>query len=103
MKLNPVTRAGAKPNDDMHEIRDHSAHSTKKACLACGCPECMDMQSRLDPAPAYQGADDDTDRNQAADIQAVLDRLQAKGALNSSEAQVAAAALAARPMRGYVG
>lgn len=34
---------------------------------------------------------------------AVLDRLQRAGALTSPEAQVAAAALAARPMRGYIG
>jgi hypothetical protein len=33
----------------------------------------------------------------------VLDRMQRAGALNSPEAQVAAAALAARPMRGYIG
>ncbi len=33
----------------------------------------------------------------------VLDRLQRAGALSSPEAQVAAAALAARPMRGYIG
>ncbi len=41
--------------------------------------------------------------NNPDSTQAVLDRLQRAGALSSPEAQVAAAALAARPMRGYIG
>jgi hypothetical protein len=94
----------------MHEARDHATQALHKVCAACGCSDCADVQGRLEGAASFQGADADTDRHQAAEIKRgntesvldILNRLQAKGLLSSQQAQMAAAAIAVRPMYGNV-
>jgi len=123
MTLNhQFNRAGAKPSAEtqstmagtqsiMHESRDHALNAAHRACAACGCDDCADVKNRLEGAPSFEPSDSmaldksqsaDIERGNAESVQSVLNRMQAKGLLNSSEAQVAAAALLARPMRGYV-
>ncbi len=119
---NHFNRAGAKASAErqsiMHEARDHATQAAHRICASCGCSDCADVQGRLEGAPTFKGADDDTDRRQrprteirqtgtiersnAESLTDILDRLQAKGFLNSHQRQMAAAQLAVRPMFGNV-
>jgi|SRR5579859_214124 len=105
-KLNQPINRGAR----LHEIRDCSHNSHRAAADLCGCDECQDHVEALNKL--YSDHDDampggpQGDRSQAANIErsnaeSVLDtlnHLQAKGLLSSQQAQMAAAAIAVRPM-----
>jgi hypothetical protein len=111
MTINPsLNRAGAKvPSNDgvMHEARNHALNAAHRICASCGCDDCADVQGRLEGAPSFEpSANMALDKSQAGDIErryadnalAVLDRMQKDGLLNSTQAQLAAAAIAIRPM-----
>jgi hypothetical protein len=112
MKLNqPINRAGAKPSAErqsiMHEARDHATQAAHRICASCGCSDCADVQGRLEGAPSFEPSDSMAfDKSQTADIERgnaesvldILNRLQSRGLLSSQQAQMAAAAIAIRPM-----
>jgi hypothetical protein len=113
MKLTPINRTGvtisSETRDAIHEARDCSHNAHRQLADLCGCDECNAHAEALDKL--YVDHDDAApggplgDRSQSGviernneSVQSVLDRLQAAGLLNSSEAQVAAAALTVRKM-----
>lgn len=116
MTLNhQFNRAGAKNSAEsltntqsvMHESRDHALNAAHRACAACGCDDCADVKNRLEGAPSFEpSASMALDKAQSGDIERsntesvldILNRLQAKGLLSSQQAQMAAAAIAIRPM-----
>jgi len=111
---NNFTRAGAKNSAKsitdtqtvMHEARNHALNAAHRACAACGCDDCADVQGRLEGAPSFEpSASMALDKSQSGTIErgntiAVLDRLQASGFLSTHQRQLAAAQLAISPMYG---
>jgi hypothetical protein len=89
-----------------HKARDHVVADLQRLLADCACPECQDAKGWLDSSEALNGIrvqDSNFERRAPAeDVRTVLDRLQAAGALSSTEAQMAAAAVAVRPMYGNV-
>ncbi len=94
----------------MHESRDHAMNAAHRACAACGCDDCADVQGRLEGAPSFEPSDSMAlDKSQAGTIERrnaersitdILDRLQANGFLDTQQRQMLAAQLAVsvRPM-----